>query len=482
MLRLSIIALIGLLLAGAFLIYRNGATDPRTAVAPPRQSAAAPVAESPSATAETAPPAAASGSPKTIAGPEVSPQPERRPADSREAQPKVALGPADAKSAGRLDAVAGGSDAVPALAPSFDVVHVNRKGGVVVAGRSAPNAVVTLKDVDAGLGQVKADGRGEWVLIPEAPLAVGTRELSLEAVASGGETLQSRDVVVVVVPAAAKGAERQRGTLAVAVDRVGTNPSRVLQRPDAEGDSLMSTSPAATAVAAPLANVGGSEIRQSAAPAPSVPAPRTVDTLAEATAKTEALPVTKLAGPSEAGSDAPAAGRIATETVPTAVVRPEPARPDGAGVRAGLALDTIDYDESGNVALAGAGDSGKTVRVYLDDRPIGEATVDAAGRWTLVPTGEIGAGRHTLRADQIGPGRTVGASSVQIPFSRQDFSLDIPQGERVVVQPGNSLWRIARRTYGEGIQYTLIFRANRDTIRNPDLIFPGQIFSVPQGN
>ena len=52
----------------------------------------------------------------------------------------------------------------------------------------------------------------------------------------------------------------------------------------------------------------------------------------------------------------------------------------------------------------------------------------------------------------------------------------------MVVQPGNSLWRIARRVYGQGVRYTVIYAANQAQIGNPDLIFPGQIFSVPQEN
>jgi nucleoid-associated protein YgaU len=48
------------------------------------------------------------------------------------------------------------------------------------------------------------------------------------------------------------------------------------------------------------------------------------------------------------------------------------------------------------------------------------------------------------------------------------------------VQPGNSLWRIARRTYGQGTRYTVIYEANRQQIRNPDMIFPGQIFTLPK--
>ena len=53
---------------------------------------------------------------------------------------------------------------------------------------------------------------------------------------------------------------------------------------------------------------------------------------------------------------------------------------------------------------------------------------------------------------------------------------------QVVVQPGESLWRIARATYGKGVRYTVIYAANRDQIRDPNLIYPGQVFVIPEGD
>ena len=50
---------------------------------------------------------------------------------------------------------------------------------------------------------------------------------------------------------------------------------------------------------------------------------------------------------------------------------------------------------------------------------------------------------------------------------------------QVVIQPGNNLWRISRVIYGRGVEYTVIYQANREQIRDPDLIYPGQIFSTP---
>lgn len=50
----------------------------------------------------------------------------------------------------------------------------------------------------------------------------------------------------------------------------------------------------------------------------------------------------------------------------------------------------------------------------------------------------------------------------------------------VTVQPGFTLWGIAQDRYGDGVLYVQVFEANRDKIRDPDLIYPGQVFSVPE--
>ena len=47
------------------------------------------------------------------------------------------------------------------------------------------------------------------------------------------------------------------------------------------------------------------------------------------------------------------------------------------------------------------------------------------------------------------------------------------------VQPGNTLWAIARDRYGEPLMYVQVFEINRDRIRDPDLIYPGQVFVLP---
>ncbi|NUB43398.1 LysM peptidoglycan-binding domain-containing protein [Fertoebacter nigrum] len=50
----------------------------------------------------------------------------------------------------------------------------------------------------------------------------------------------------------------------------------------------------------------------------------------------------------------------------------------------------------------------------------------------------------------------------------------------VTVQPGYTLWGIAQERFGNGFLYVQVYEANREAIRNPDLIYPGQVFAIPE--
>jgi nucleoid-associated protein YgaU len=54
-----------------------------------------------------------------------------------------------------------------------------------------------------------------------------------------------------------------------------------------------------------------------------------------------------------------------------------------------------------------------------------------------------------------------------------------PSGQRYTVVKGDSLSKIAKRVYGDAQQWRKIYEANRDQIKNPDLIYPGQTFTIP---
>ena len=153
----------------------------------------------------------------------------------------------------------------------------------------------------------------------------------------------------------------------------------------------------------------------------------------------------------------------------------------GSSTKPTFSLDAIDYDEQGRLILSGHGTAKSSVLAYFDNQLIGRAEIGADGQWKLEPDKTIDAGSYTLRLDEVnGAGQVT--ERLALPFSRAEQKQLAAAGGRIVVQPGNSLWRIARRNYGEGPRYTVIYQANKDRIKDPDLIYPGQVFVVPKSN
>jgi nucleoid-associated protein YgaU len=174
----------------------------------------------------------------------------------------------------------------------------------------------------------------------------------------------------------------------------------------------------------------------------------------------------------------PSAGASGPSTVLQAPATPRPApAPAPVQPQGQISVDVIDYDRAGRVIFSGKVQPEGDIRIYLDNRMIGESK-SGSGQWRMSPEDEVAAGNYTLRADLLGPGGRV-VARVELPFQRAAVTPEVLEGNSVVVQPGNSLWRIARRAYGGGVLYTLIFTANTDQIRDPDLIYPGQVFQVP---
>lgn len=286
----------------------------------------------------------------------------------------------------------------PSVAPSFDIVRISPTGDVVVAGRSAPGATVTLTSKGAEVGRAQADPTGQFVVLPAKPLPPGGQALELSTTTDQGIKLEATAPVLVIVP-----------------DHV-----------------------------APPASIAGA-----------IRPPGTI-TIADA-------PRLKLGIAVQAG---PNGGPLRVLQGPL------------SGVVAKLGLELVDYDQKGTIRFVGTAPPGSVTRVYADNTAIGDAVADAAGHWTLSPHEGIAPGLHRLRMDQIGAGGSV-VARLEMPFERAQLNAqDVPQ-DRVVVQPQQNLWRLARQAYGQGIRYTEIFEANRDQIRDPNLIFPGQVFAMP---
>lgn len=143
-----------------------------------------------------------------------------------------------------------------------------------------------------------------------------------------------------------------------------------------------------------------------------------------------------------------------------------------------VSIDAVSYDERGAVVVAGRGEPGSTARIYLDNSLSAEAQVNPDGEWRVRVAQEIAPAIYTLRVDQLSTAGIV-TGRAETPFERAPVEDIVLQAGNVVVQPGNNLWRIATYVYGDGLQYTVIYDGNRDQIRDPDLIYPGQILDLP---
>ena len=153
-----------------------------------------------------------------------------------------------------------------------------------------------------------------------------------------------------------------------------------------------------------------------------------------------------------------------------------------------VTLDAISYSDQGDVTLSGRASSETNVQVYVDNTLTTATKTDEDGAWET-DLDNVDAGVYTLRIDEVDQSSQV-QSRIELPFKREDRevlaqasdteSADDAVIKNVIVQPGSTLWAIARERYGEGILYVQVFAANRDKIRDPDLIYPGQVFDLPK--
>jgi len=149
-----------------------------------------------------------------------------------------------------------------------------------------------------------------------------------------------------------------------------------------------------------------------------------------------------------------------------------------SSVDAPVTIDAVDYDGSGRVTINGTAAPEASLHVYLDNRLAARGNADKAGRWRVVPGKPLPPGTYTLRIDHVDPqGKVIRRAEAN--FLRPASPTALEPKAVIKVESGNSLWRIARRVYGEGVLYSVIYEANRNQIRDPDLIYPGQVFFVP---
>lgn len=142
-----------------------------------------------------------------------------------------------------------------------------------------------------------------------------------------------------------------------------------------------------------------------------------------------------------------------------------------------VSIGVVNFDDKNHLSVAGRALPKASVEIYLDNGAVASAQADSKGAWSIGVVQPLSEGSHTIRADQVAPG---GAGKVtaraEITFAVGDAQ---QRAGNVTVTLGTSLWRIARQAYGRGFAYINIYQANKDQIRDPNLIYPGQVFKLP---
>lgn len=376
---------------------------------------------------------------------------DQAPTDVVAVQPAEAVDPTVPDADAATDAGAEATPVEPATvksasepdpaAPSFDVVRVDAEGNTLIAGRAEPNSTLRIILDDTVIEEVQVDGTGMFTALLTLDPSDTPRVMQL-ATGDDAQIASAENVIIAPVARAAEAPEADVVAEAMPADTVATETVATAET-GKKPDATAMTAPDPTAVT-------------TAEPASAEAAPGTAPAVLLAT---------------EAGID---------------VLQPGGDAPD---LVSDIALDAITYDPSGEVTLSGRGTGQGYVRVYLDNAPIQTQRIEESGRWKA-PLPEVESGVYTLRIDEVNDEGVV-VSRVETPFKREEPETiaELETGTApesgirlslVTVQPGNTLWGIASRNYGEGILYVRVYEANKDRIRDPDLIYPGQVFEVPQ--
>jgi nucleoid-associated protein YgaU len=208
---------------------------------------------------------------------------------------------------------------------------------------------------------------------------------------------------------------------------------------------------------------------------------------------------------------------LMTPDKPTVVL----SQPATSKPRAGaVVVETVETEPGGKLHVSGRARPGAAVRLYLNESFVSSVTAGADGRFAVTINEGVVSGNYRVRLDEVESNSGTVRARAEVPFNVPDAlvtasvptqatapkrpetaaaqqpqlaatastvppdgnapsAVVVPRIATTTVSRGDSLWRISRLTYGAGTRYAVIYKANREQIRNPNLIYPGQIFVVP---
>ncbi|MEP3672563.1 MAG: Ig-like domain-containing protein [Hyphomicrobiales bacterium] len=410
--------------------------------------------------------------------------------------------------------------------PSFDVVRVEQTGETLIAGQAAPNSKVLIEKNGEVIAETTADAAGAFVALPLDAIKGENNQVVIRSVDADGTENVSNQIVAIGVP--------EKGEPLVALVEPG-KAIEILQKPKAqqlakveppkevisrntESDdgSLVEEASSQTknkgarelakeALAAKLeTNSVDKEARESVN-VPSQTAEETkrvarllkpdevsdedVSSSADSTVRSNSSPEDE--GENKQPEDKLVEDTIANEKRDTAASAPSEALDEAASKvekettpkpqAPTVSVEAVEVDGD-KVFIAGEGKAGSSVRVYIDSLSIGDVKVGQNGRWLFEDKQTVAPGEHTIRVDQITTSTGSVSARAEVPFVVEDLTLsDLADAgsNTVIIRRNDNLWTIAQRLYGDGLKFTAIYEQNRNQIRDPNLIFPGQTFTLP---
>lgn len=393
--------------------------------------------------------------------------------------------------------------------PQIETIRIAADGAVLIAGLVDPNQAVDVLVNDVALLTLYADGSGNFAGFFDLPYSSELRVIRLRVGTAEAYVFSDQDVLVLPTQIAAplpeaietpdeadiELAENAEATPEAAASEQSQANETLQGGLDPSGLSTKSSSAASAVEGEDNDNQSASEGETTESARADLESPEVQKPADESTAKAAETPKIADAKPEETASAQPLSEAPAKSLADPAAP-PKVLIADKDGVRVvqsddsldqdAIALDSISYDEEGQVMLFGRSNPMAYLRIYLDNAPVLLVRPDDDGNWKTLLS-NVDPGVYTLRIDQVNAAGKV-ISRLETPFKKespQKLLTRIQDAKTearinvVTVQPGYTLWAIARKRYGRGILYVRVFEANRDKIRDPDLIYPGQVFDLP---
>lgn len=410
--------------------------------------------------------------------------------------------------------------------PEFHLLRAEDDGSVVVAGSAQPLGTVEILHNNKALAKSKAASNGDFAIVFDDPLKPGTYELFIRSTLKDS-VLLSAEAGIIHIP--------ENGEEVIAMVSQPGEASKLIQVPT-DPQEQVPVKPAKTPK----------------------PEEKKKTTIAKIVKNVE-----EITKPAEVKASEPA-----KSPEPVIVAKtPVPVKP--------VLLGAVEV-EGDKMFIAGTGEPGRIINLYMDDKFVGGAKVNSQGAFLLESNSKLVPGKHTVRADMLAtknavvvaraqvplihdapvvevakvatqekpapvivakapdpvekpapiviakapeveekpepvviakapvsvvkpapvtkpqPARNLGAVEIKKPESiittpKPDTKVAVAEqtrvirtGSSVIIRRGDNLWHVSRRILGRGIRYSTIYNANRSQIRDPNLIFPGQVFKIPE--